>query len=315
MTHPVLQPNASVADSPRLGIIGCGKLARTLARLWHESQVFAIGPLYSQRQASACAAQAFIGAGQPLWEPAPLPEADIWLLATPDDQLDSALQVLIASGRLKQGTIVFHCSGSVSSRCLAPAHACGARIASIHPVHSFADPHRSLATFAGSWCACEGDMEALAVLKPAFTRIGGHLFAVDAEAKALYHAGSVMACNYLVTLLEAALGSFALAGVDRAQAAQLLGPLVHQTVDNVLGDARGRALTGPVARGDHQTVLNQSQQLNQQAPDIGHLYQTLGWQTALLARETSPSSAPGLARIIASLQPNTRQAGDSNPDS
>lgn len=290
---------------PTLGIMGAGKLARTLARLWAEQAVFRIGSIGSRRPASATDARAFIGSGTVAATAADLHPADLWLLATPDDQLGSALQELLTRDLVHPGTVVFHCSGALSSTILQAAQTRGGTIASVHPAHSFADPQRSLATFSGSACACEGDSAALQQLLPAFRAIGGLPFAVNAEHKTLYHAGSVIACNYLVTLLETALDSFAAAGVERHQAAALLGPLVHQTVDNVLGGSRGAALTGPIARGDDQTVQRQARALQEANPRWGALYRLLGQHTAVLAAARDSGDAPALARMFAALSDNS----------
>lgn len=289
---------------PILGIIGAGKLARTLARLWAEQAIFRIGSIGSRRQSSAAEARTFIGSGTVAATIADLYPADLWLLATPDDQLGSALQQLLERNLVQPGTVVFHCSGALSSTILQAAQTRGGAIASVHPAHSFADPQRSLTTFSGSACACEGDSTALQQLLPAFRAIGGLPFAVNAEYKTLYHAGSVIACNYLVTLLETALDSFAAAGVERSRAAALLGPLVHQTVDNVLKGSRGAALTGPIARGDDQTVRRQAGALQEANPHWGELYRLLGQHTATLAAARDNADTPALARILAALRDN-----------
>lgn len=268
---------------PTLNIIGCGKLGQTLARLWSDKQQFTIKAISNTQLDSARSAIDFIGAGVACNRISEMPVADCWLIATPDTQIEACAQLLAQSQLISANTLIFHCSGSLSSAALSPLARLTHLTASVHPVHSFASPRQSLQQFAGSYCAYEGDSEALEVLLPAFRALGAELFAIDASHKTHYHAASVFACNYLVALLDASLTCFESAGVSRLQAQQILLPIVHQTVDNTLQQSPEDALTGPIARGDSTTV---GQQLDALAstPGLQRLYQTLGQQTLEVAR-------------------------------
>ena len=273
-------PNASHSQdrlaTASLSIIGAGKLGKTLGRLWHQSKYFQIKQVVNRSRESAVQACDFIGAGAPprVDSKASLKAADVWLIATPDSDIEASLEVLIRSCESPEtlkGSVIFHCSGALSSKVLKRAQAHGAYIASVHPVHSFADPTRSLQQFAGSTCTYEGDTEALNTLRPAFQELGAQCLAVDAEQKSLYHAGSVFACNYLVPIIEASLECFEKSGISKAEAATLLAPLMSGTLNNVLdaqhNNAPNNYLTGPIARGDSQTVNNHLASIKQSLPD------------------------------------------------
>ncbi|MEZ5448455.1 MAG: DUF2520 domain-containing protein [Thiolinea sp.] len=131
----------------------------------------------------------------------------------------------------------------------------------------------------------EGDTAALNVLKPLIQAIGGQPFAIRSEQKTLYHAASVMACNYLVALQEMSLQTFAQAGVERELALQILQPIVQDTVQNLFALGPTQALTGPIARGDSQVVARQLQALQDWRPEMALAYQLLGRQTLVLARQ------------------------------
>ncbi len=293
-----------------LSIIGAGKLGKTLGRLWHQSQCFQINQVVNRSLESAEQACNFIGAGEALSADGktPLTSADVWLIATPDSDIEASLEALIRScarPETLKGSIIFHCSGALSSNILKQAQALGAHTASVHPVHSFADPTRSLQQFAGSTCTYEGDSEALNSLLPAFQELGAQCLAVDAQQKSLYHAGSVFACNYLVPIIEASLECFEKSGISKADAATLLAPLMNSTLNNVLDAQQNSSpnhyLTGPIARGDSQTVTDHLASIKQSLPEYELLYKELGKiaiNTASKQNSASPEALSELRQIL-----------------
>ncbi|MYM62665.1 Rossmann-like and DUF2520 domain-containing protein [Pseudomaricurvus sp. HS19] len=278
-----------------LSICGAGKLGRTLARLWQESGQFRIGQVFCSSLTSARDAVAFIGAGEPCGEETMPEPADLWLIATPDGAIAEAARRL--GPALCASSVVFHCSGSLASSAMALQ---GCHTASVHPVHSFADPARSIGAFAGSYCTAEGDVEALERLLPAFRAIGGEPLTIDSHAKSLYHASTVMACNYLVTLMDSSYRCLAAAGIDGQQARQLLAPLASQTLQNCLGGDTSEALTGPIARRDLGTVAAHLQALAE-LPALQELYRALGRETLTVAgRQPHGQSLQPLASLLGS---------------
>ncbi len=278
-----------------LNLIGCGRLGRSLARLWHRQACFHIGDILTRGSDSAEQATACIGAGRPVPSLSAMQPAGLWLIATPDDRIADSAAVLADSGLLRAGDTVFHCSGALPSSILAPVTRCGAQIASIHPLMSFADPESGTSDFAGTWCGIEGGEAATKRLGAAFEAIGGRLFPLDPAAKTLYHSATVMACNNLVALLEAALQLFEQAGVPRPTALKIIAPIVRGTVDNVLRMGTTEALTGPVARGDHQTVARQVAAL--ETTEQSELYRHLGRICLALAEQKAEATKEDLARI------------------
>jgi predicted short-subunit dehydrogenase-like oxidoreductase (DUF2520 family) len=267
-----------------LNILGCGKLGRTLAHLWHRSRQFDIRQILNRHPESAHKACEFIGSGRAVGQWQQLQPADVWLIGANDGSISELARQLAETGLVRQDDVVFHCSGALGSDVLSPLSQGTALLASIHPVHSFACANNSLTHFAGSYCACEGNTEALARLRPAFDAIGARTLDIDSHNKPLYHAASVMACNYLVALMDASLECFESAGIEADQASKLLLPLVSQTLTNCLSSSPREALTGPIARGDHATVARQLEALQRHNTHLAELYQTLGRRTLTLAR-------------------------------
>lgn len=265
-----------------LNIIGAGRVGQTLAALWHAESVFKIGAVCCRDLDNAKAAVEFIQAGTPFGSNdfVQLPPADVWLLTCHDDGLEDCCNKLLASGVFEScgaDVVVFHCSGALTAQeVLQSVGNDGVHIASVHPIKSFATSALAVNEFAGTFCGVEGAVEALDVLVPAFTAIGAKCFDIKPEAKTLYHAASVIACNYLVALQELSVQTFEQAGVTREQSMAILKPIVEGTVNNVFKMGTTAALTGPIARGDIAVVQKQFHAIQDWNADYAVLYQGLG---------------------------------------
>jgi predicted short-subunit dehydrogenase-like oxidoreductase (DUF2520 family) len=268
-----------------LNIIGAGHLGRVLGKLFAASGAFLVQDVLTRSGGSAREAAGFIGAGRAVDSLQAIRRADAIMLAVTDDQIEPVCSALAQTGMLN-GVLVFHCSGAKSSAVLAAAADKGALTASVHPVRSFADPDSVARDFAGTLCGIEGDPRALALLEPAMAAIGARLVPIDAAAKTVYHAASVFASNYLVTVLDAALRAYQAAGIPEQVARELAGPLATETLENVLRLGPRAALSGPIARGDFDTVARQQAALDAWDTPTGQLYRELAAATADLARRT-----------------------------
>jgi len=266
-----------------LNLIGAGHVGRALGRVFAASGVFSVQDVLTRSLPSAQAASAFIGAGRAVDDVAALRPAGVWMLAVSDDRIASAAAAL-AQEKDVRGAVVFHCSGAKTSAELAPLRAAGAHVASVHPVRSFADPAAVAAAFDGTFCGVEGDEAALALLVPAFEAVGARIVRIDAGAKTVYHAASVFASNYLVTVLDAALRAWQAAGIPEPVARELAGPLAGESLANVLRLGAARALSGPIARGDEDTVARQQTAVTAWDDTTGTLYAALAEATRGLAR-------------------------------
>lgn len=268
---------------PTLSIIGCGNVGRSLGYLWHKHHAVALSQVLNRTVESARHAAAFMGAGEPAAGYADLRHADLYLIASPDDQIAACAQDLAATGLLKPESIVFHCSGSLPSTLMQEIMDCGAAAASVHPIRSFASPEQVVASFEGTWCGMEGTASGLPVLERLFTAIGARTVLIDAAAKMLYHSAGVFASNYLVTLADVALEAYEKAGIPRELGLQMIAPLMRKTVENLLARGPELALSGPIARGDWHTVEKQYRAIASWNPECASLYKQLAHRTAILA--------------------------------
>ena len=285
-------------SSLTLSCIGAGRLGKTLCHLF--AQHLHIGHIINCSEDSARLAVKFIGAGQA--RRVPVDSADIWLIATPDNEIKAASAVLRTASVLRESDTVFHCSGALNA---AELDISDCHTASVHPIHSFADPQQSISQFAGTPCGMEGNRSALDRLQLLFERVAAKPFVIDSQQKALYHAATVMTCNYLVSLLELAQKMLTAAGVSPQQGVNPLEPLIRQTLDNYFNTDAISALTGPISRGDTATVASHIQALQQQPNNWQQVYRALGNTTRAIAAKQGQASAENLSAIDRLLNSGT----------
>lgn len=275
-----------------LNIIGCGNVGKVLGKLWATNGIFDIRQVLNRSPESGERAVAFMEAGEAVAGFDAMRTADIYLIATPDDAIANTCAALAKTGLLTGETIVFHCSGALLAAELAPASACGASVASIHPIRSFAVPEMLVSSFAGTFCGMEGDKLALDVLGPAFAAVGAQPVEIDPEFKSVYHAAAVFASNYLVTVLDVALQAYEKAGIPGNVALRLMEPLTRGAVDNVFRLGTTDALTGPIARGDIATAVRQYRAVHAWDEGFGELYKELAKLTSDIAARRRSAGKP-----------------------
>ncbi len=233
-----------------MGVIGTGRagtaLGAALARAGH-----AVVAVSAVSQASVSRARAAFP-GVVIADPGQvLRQADLALLTVPDDVLPGLVDGLAATGAPLEGRILVHASGRHGLAVLEPAARLGALPLALHPVMTFTGRPDDVDRLTGT---CFG-VTAPEVLRTAaealVIEMGGEPVFISEEQRDLYHAALASAANHLITLVAQAGDLLRAAGV--ADPARLLGPLLSASLDNALrfGDA---GLTGPVARGDAETV-------------------------------------------------------------
>ena len=278
-----------------LNLVGCGRVGKTLAHLWHARQVVQIQDVLTTSLASAAQATAFIGGGHAVQKLSQMRPADLWMVAVPDRQIAAtAAEMAQALAGLAPAT-AFHCSGALDSSALAPLREHGWQAASAHCILSFASPASAVRQFEGTPCGIEGDAGATARLQPVFAAIGARCFPVEADKKVLYHAAAVFATNFLPVLQSVAEDLWRDSGVPPELLPQLRASLLRNAVDNLLALGPAGALTGPAARGDTELVNRQAQAVADWNATAGNAYRALSELASRLAR-TAPADSPASLR-------------------
>lgn len=239
-----------------------------------------MGAILNNTPDSGFDARKFIGAGRVAQDFHDLRATDVWLIATPDDLIADSCSQLANTGILQEGNLVFHTSGAHTSGNLGSAWASRAMTASLHPIKSFVDAKSATKTFEGTYCTFEGSDDAREILQPAIDQIGGKFLSIKAADKPLYHAGTSILCNYICTLVDFGLTALDKSGVKKQEAIRAVEPILRETMENVLQMGGIDALTGPIARGDVETVRKQSAAVQKMLPDHKHVFDSLGLLTS-----------------------------------
>jgi len=206
--------------------------------------------------------------------------ADIVFITTPD----AVIPNIVTSLQWHKGQSVIHCSGADSTEVLEPARQMGANTGAFHPLQTFAGVQQAIANLPGSTIAIEAEEPLLSTLKEMAAALNCRWIELKASDKVVYHAAAVIASNYLVTLVKLADDLWETFGIPREQATQALLPLLKGTLNNIENVGIPQALTGPIARGDLETVKKHLAALQKEAPDALSVYCELGLQTIPIAQ-------------------------------
>lgn len=273
-----------------INLIGTGSVGKTIGRLLVKNKLATIRGVYNRNNESSVKGLKFIGEGQSCSSILDLPSADIVLITTPDDFIPEVSLALSQHQGMQSGCIVAHCSGSLTSDVLLSMKSRGCYVASIHPMRSFAEPDISVEQFAGTYCAIEGDDEAVDVVGNLFRSLDAIVYPLKKAKKAMYHAAGVFASNYLVTLSAQALSCMQLAEVDKEIAMKVIVNIMKGTVLNLEKTmSPEKSLTGPIQRGDISTLKNHLSAF--ESANLKKLYLLLGKATLDLTHHSEKNQA------------------------
>lgn len=243
-THVTARADARIFD--RIAIVGPGRLGTALAAALRSAGLAVDGPC---------------GRGDTV-----APGASIVLLCVPDDEIANV------AAALPDGRLIGHCSAATTLAALAPHEAF-----SLHPLMTVT---HAGASFAGATAAIAGSTRsALATAGALAHRLRMHPVEIDDADRAAYHAAASIASNFLVTIEDLAERLARTARLERAP----LVALVQAAVANWAQLGAADALTGPIARGDEQTVARQRAAVAERMPRDLALFDALTDATRRLA--------------------------------
>jgi predicted short-subunit dehydrogenase-like oxidoreductase (DUF2520 family) len=283
-------------DLPKLGFIGAGKVALSLACGLHVKG-YTVVSVASRTFSSAQRLSEFIPSCQPCRDKQQVVDSsDVIFITTPDDVIAQV------AGELKwqAGKSAVHCSGADSSELLNKAVEDGAAAGVLHPLQTFAGAEQAKNSLAGITFSIEANEPLMAALRSMTKALGGRWMEIKPEDRALYHTSAVMVSNYLVTLVKLSTDLWADFGLSREDAVRALTPLIKGTVDNIETVGLPGCLTGPISRGDTGTLKKHLRALGKNHGDITSAYRELGLKTVPIALEKGRINA-SKAREIESI--------------
>ena len=242
--------------------------------------------------------------------PARVAHAEVVLVAVGDRDLAGALTELY-DAPLADGAVVLHASGAQDPRAaLDGLRAAGHPAGTFHPLVPLTDPALAPAALRDAWVGVDGDPAAVGMARRLAAALGAQVVEIPAGAKARYHAAAVMASNFPVVLTALAIAQLEAVGIDPDAARGMVTGLVTAAADSLRSLPARQALTGPVVRGDADTVARHLVALEDD-PEALAVYVALSWAAVELAA-AGGTDAGRLAEILTSLRRST-SPGDRRP--
>lgn len=242
-------------NKPSISIIGPGRLGNTLSVVF-ENSGYSVEHMYAKGEKIEAL-------------------SDYTFITTPDSEIVKVVSELALSFQSLQGKQIFHCSGTLSYSILNELSKLGAVTACFHPLQAVTSRTSS---FAETYFDLEGEEEALDTLEKLVKDLGAKSMRVNSKEKELLHLSAVMASNYLVTLMDVALQVSGESNISQRTLMDALLPLMKSSLENLNKLSPSEALTGPIARGDIQTVQKHIKLLENEV-DLLNMYKKLGLLT------------------------------------
>ncbi len=243
------------ARSPNTFIIGAGPVATAIAGALRQAGVPVLG-LWARRPDAA--RQAGAAAGVAAFSSAPpdiMMESDVIILAVRDAAIAEVAAMLVGTGLVNRRHVLVHCAGALAAE-TAFAGVAGkvAGVAVMHPLRAITDGKRVMHELKGSVFGVQGDFEGCVRASRLVAAMGGNELPLERSQMAAYHAAAAIASNLVVALLDTGVATLMASGMNEQDATAALLPLAIGALQNVGSAGVVRGLTGPVQRGDAETV-------------------------------------------------------------
>jgi predicted short-subunit dehydrogenase-like oxidoreductase (DUF2520 family) len=260
----------------RIGVVGAGRVGAVLAAAFR-SAGHQISAVAGESSASRTRIETLLPGVRVDKPTAVSRSCDLLLLTVPDDMLANVVTMLSASGAIRAGQYVVHTSGKHGLAVLDPAAERGAHVLAMHPAMTFTGTDVDLSRLPGCVYGVTANPETEKLAQALVADLGGRIVWVPEEHRTLYHAGLAHGANHLVTLVAQAMDLLLASGAE--DPAATLRPLLTAALDNALsyGDA---ALTGPIVRGDVETVRAHLRDIAASSPATLESYVVMARATA-----------------------------------
>ena len=265
-----------------VGFIGAGKVACSMGKYLSEHRLTVTG-YYDENPASADEAATFTGSRMFHDEEELVAASDCIFIATPDDVIITVWNKIKSMDI--RGKIIGIFSGSLSSELFSGIETTGASGISIHPMYAFSDRFSDYRQLHTARLTMEGASDAVEFFRELFERLGHTVSVIDSGAKMRYHAAASVASNLMVGLYEMSLSMLTDCGFSEEEAGVFLSPLIEKNVSAMLEKGPQIALTGPVERGDTETVRHHLEVLT---PEERAVYLPLARRLTQIAKRKNP---------------------------
>ncbi len=264
--------------------IGGGRAGTSLAKVLQESDKFVVKAITCLTEQEAEDSANFIGNIEYVGTDnnKAIEYGNIIFITTPDDIIKKIADKISEESNL-ENKYIFHISGSRASDILKSCKIKGASIGSIHPLQSLPSFKKGAENIKKAYFCIEGDENAVKMGQEIVGSINNRFFTIDSDMKGLYHAAAVFASNYINTTCYEAFSIFRQLGIGEDTVLEIIKPLITGTVNNIQELGIINALTGPISRGDINTIKNHLNSFFKYRKDDLLLYKELGKKTIELA--------------------------------
>lgn len=273
---------AREGDSMNVGIIGSGRVGYSMGRYLRDHRVDVTG-YYDRHPERAADAADFTGTGSFQTMEDLVNASDTLFITTTDAEIAQVwdcIRMLSITDK-----IICHFSGSLSSVVFQGIEDTGASCVSIHPMLAFSDKYSSYRQLDHAFLTIEGMPEAVATMSELFSSLGNTICQIDAKDKGLYHAAASVLSNQVVAVLDSGYHMLMQCGFTEQEARAATGSLVSGNVKHVVAQGCVAALTGPIERGDTDTVIKHLLAIPQEDYEM---YRILGRKLVGIAQMKNP---------------------------
>lgn len=224
------------------------------------------------------------------------------IITTPDDAICSVVESLCEIDIDWNNKVICHTSGALSSTLLDPIFQLGATTLSLHPMLSFADIDYAVKLLRQTPLTLEGKGSLISSFKEMLEKASLTIHEININHKSLYHASACIVSNYLVTLMDIGICSLVQAGFNSEDATKLIAPLANGTLQNVLTKGTKTSLTGPISRGDINTIKTHLETISKEDKELEQIYRLLGKRTIKIVKQQNQLDEYTLIRLTEVLQ-------------
>lgn len=288
----------------KIGMIGAGKVGFSLGKFFSQGGIEVSG-YCSRNPESAKEACAFTNSKYYSTLKDLAEESDAIFITVPDNAITDVYRKISAFEI--HDKYICHCSGAMSAEDAFPGiQASGAHGISIHPLFPVSSKYASYQELQDAFFCLEGDEVALQEFTEIFDSLGVKTQRISAENKVLYHAGCVMASNFICALADEGIKLLAECGFSQEGARKALAPLMRSNLEHIIKDGPVLALTGPAERADTGTIIKHLNALED--PQENELYRLLSLKLIGLAEEKHPEADYSALKEL--LRTNKKEKGN-----
>ncbi len=276
LSNPFSSPFRGLGGST-MAFIGAGKVGTSLGIYFKEAGLNIQG-YFSKSIESAEKASSLTGSTTYSDLESLINDSKIIWITTPDDAVEVVAEQISQLSIENKKTFV-HASGLLTSDVLDCLRKKGHHVCSAHPLLAFNEVPKAVQALKKTHFFIEGEANDLIDIEKIFEKTGNTFHQINKNDKSAYHAGATILSNYLVTLVHASNQLFELAGINEHELSHATSVLLESVLENLQSKTPKDALTGPIKRGDAETIKNHLEVLEQNLPELTELYKVLGNET------------------------------------